>query len=265
MSFADQQQFIDAVRKANQGLLVSKSDLQPCVLALNRLAMSDMLAALSAVRHIDREYVAGAAPDVIGEERTTRINWAVMVVEDREIRDFGLPLDQVNDGREYLGCTRLDDAGVRGIIHAALDHARMRAHTDPDYRSDACCGPVEYAWLKILVKERRKPGHSLKSNLAAAAHYMLARYHVCAAKATVWQMKAIADAYDAKKRLAIARGDLELRSIGLTANRPFPPDFAIADWAGKGAQDGEHDRIRCNSEAPPPIIAPDVNKTEWGE
>jgi len=266
MSTADQQQFIDAVKKANEGsFFFLKSNLKPAVHALSRLAMFDMLPALTAVRSIDRDNVSIVARDVLSREATTRISWAIWVVDGREIRDFGLPLDQVNDGREYMGCTRLDDAGAQKIIDDALSRAKIEAVTVDPYKSDTCCGPVGYAWVKILVKERQKPGNSLISNLAAAAHYMLARYHVCAAKATVWQMKTVIAGYDVKKRTVIARGDPELRSMALTSNRPFPPDFAIENWAGKGAEDGERDRLRCNSAASRPLIAPTVNNTEWGE
>lgn len=239
--------------------------LKPAVQALSRLAMSDMLPALSAVSSIDRDNVARVAREVVDAEASKRINWATWVIQGREIRDFGLPLDQVNDGREFLGCTRLDDAGVQRIIDDALARAGIESAGDPDFNSDSCCGAVAYAWVKILVVKRRAhPDASLISNLAAAAHYMLARYHVCAAKATQLQMKAIVAAYDVKKRMVIVGGDPELRSMGLTSSRPFPPDFAIANWAGKGTEDGEADRLRCNSKASQPLIAPTVNNVEWG-
>jgi hypothetical protein len=111
------------------------------------------------------------------------------------------------------------------------------------------------------VNQRRLPGASLIANLAAAAHYMLARYHVCAAKAAAWQMKIVIDGYDAKKRGLIADGDRDLKKIALTGNRPFPPDFAIRNWANKGADDGEVDRLRCNSKAIRSVF-PDVNGQE---
>lgn len=200
----------------------------------------------------------------LSPEATKRINWALWVVDGREIRDFGLPDDQVNDGREYLGCTRLDDAEVQKLIDGALSRAKVAVVGDKAYEGEPCCGVLRYAWLKVLVPQRQEPGKSLISNLAAAAHYMLARYHVCQAKASQWQMKAIVEGYDVKKRVAIARGDTELKSMALTTNRPFPPDFAIANWAKNGAVDGEKDRLRCNSTASPPIIAPNVNQKEWG-
>ena len=189
---------------------------------------------------------------------------ALKVIVDREIED-GLPDDQVNDGREFLGCTRLGDTGVKQIITDSLTQARAAIRGNPAYSSQPCCGEFSYAWVKVLVPKRRVPGASLISNLAAAAHYMLARYHVCAAKATVRQMKFVIEGYDAKKRLAIANGDPDLKSIGLTGNRPFPPDFAVRAWADRGAADGEKDRLRCNPSQPLPIIAPTINRSEWGE
>jgi hypothetical protein len=119
--------------------------------------------------------------------------------------------------------------------------------------------------IKILVKLRQQPGNSLISNVATGAHYMLARYHVCSAKATPFQMREVIEGYDAKKRLVITGGDPEMKSMALTGNRPFPPDFAIANWAVKGTVDGDMDRLRCNSNASRPLIAPTVNNTEWGE
>jgi hypothetical protein len=154
---------------------------------------------------------------------------------------------------------------VQKIIDDALNRARTEAPADPKYKSDSCCGPVAYAWIEILVKQRQQLGNSLISNLAAAAHYMLARYHVCSAKATPFQMREVIEGYDIKKRLAISRGDPELRSMALTKNRPFPPDFAIAGWADKGTVDGDRERLRCNADASRPLIAPTVNNTEWGE
>ncbi len=53
--------------------------------------------------------------------------------------------------------------------------------------------------------------------------------------------------------------------MALTANRPFPPDFAIRKWSYKGAEDGDGDRVRCNADKPQPLIAPTVNQSEWGE
>jgi len=189
---------------------------------------------------------------ILGSAAFSRIMFALRVIEQKEIQDFGIPEDQVNDGREFLNCTRLDDDGVKNKINEALTTARGQIG------GGTCCEAVGRAWMPILVRQRQaivngKPP-SLIANLAAAAHYMLARYHVCAAKVVLWQMKATIDAYDADKRLHIATGDTNLGGIGITKNPPFPPDFGIRRWAYKGADDGEADRLRCNSsEIRPPI------------
>jgi hypothetical protein len=91
---------------------------------------------------------------------------------------------------------------------------------------------------------------------------MLARYHSSAAKAWPHHLRVIIDDYDEKKRMLIAKGDQEMRGIALTGNRPFPPDFAIREWAYKGVDDGERDRARCNSKAIRSPF-PDVNGQEY--
>lgn len=265
MGIADQKQFIDAVAKAKGGpmslfhdQLSYSDDWVAAFGACNRLAMFDMLPAMAAVPPIDSGgsclnwLVRVGVEKGLGEGAIKRITFAEDVVENREIEDQGLPNDQVNDAREFLGCTRLDDDGVRRFINDALGRAGT---------GGACCQAVHDAWVPILVNQRRVPGGSLISNLAAAAHYMLARYHVCAAKAYAWQMKVIIDGYDDNKRRLIAGGDRDLKQIALTGNRPFPPDFAIRNWAYKGADDGEADRVKCNSKAIRPVI-PDVNGQE---
>ena len=264
MSVMDQWQFLDAVHRASSKFLPEVEDWAPAIHALNRLAMFDMLPALNATTPLERWMLTQHATQFIGPVAAHRITWALKVIVGREIED-GLPTDQTNDGREYLGCTRLVDTGVKQIISNSLAQATVAVRGNPAYSSQPCCGEFAYAWVKVLVARRRVPGGSLISNLAAAAHYMLARYHVCSAKATVGQMKFVVEAYDAKKRLAIALGDPDLKSIALTGNRPFPPDFAIRAWADRGAGDGEKDRLRCNASQPPPIIAPTINQSEWGD
>jgi len=93
---------------------------------------------------------------------------------------------------------------------------------------------------------------------------MLARCKVCSADARQLQMEKAIEYYDEKKRWKIRGGDKELRSLGLTRNRPFPPDFRISAWAVKGAHDGEMDRLRCNSKAWRPAIIPNI-QGEVGE
>ncbi len=268
MSVADQKQFLDAVARAKGGpmtifhdQLSYSEEWVAAFHAANRLAMFDMLPAFAATSPIDSGgsclnwLVVVGIQKSLGEGAINRVQFAKNVVESREIEDRGLPEDQVNVAREFLGCTKLDDDGVRRAINDALNRAGAGRAGMP------CCQAVGQAWSPILVQQRRVPGGSLIANLAAAAHYMLSRYHVCAAKASQFQMKIVIDGYDDKKRKLIVDGDKDLKGIALTGNRPFPPDFAIRKWAYKGADEGEADRLRCNSEAWRPVI-PDVNGQE---
>src|SRR5262249_24032021 len=76
---------------------------------------------------------------------------------------------------------------------------------------------------------------SAKVVLAAAAHYMAARYAVCSGMATLSMMNINIAGYEDLKRAKIRAGDRELSSVALNkGSRPFPPDFAVASWAYKG-------------------------------
>lgn len=285
MSEIDQKQFLDAMArvkaKGSHGIIIDdlyttwygspKDEWVPALHAINKLAMYDMLPALEAITFEERQWLIWAEQNkhVIGDASLKRIMAARFIVEHREIADHGLPEDEVNDGRQYLGCTRLDKVGVQQAIDAALARAKVAiANGEPgtEYATLGsaecqCCGEIRVAWTPILVHQRRVPGASLIANLAAAAHYMLARFHVCSGKASKWGMDRTVDGYDEKKRGAISNGDRDLRSMALTGNRPFPPDFAIRSWAYKGAEDGEVDRLRCNPNADVNWI-PDVNGQE---
>ena len=259
MGVVDQKQFADAVAQAKAvGQIVALGDhnsrREEWVAALrvcDRLAMADILAALWAMNPSgkeDMQLLLAVATHrkltLISRELADRIEFAITVVSECEIQDFGLPDDQVNDGRQFLGCTRLDDDGVRKEIHIALSLARPGPTWRPD---EPCCGRYKAAWIDVLVPQRKLPGRSLNANLAAAAHYMLARYHVCAAHAWPSQMKVVIDGYDLEKSRLIAKGDRDLKGLEITpGSRPFPPDFAVRNWAYIGADDGVHDRMRCN-------------------
>lgn len=278
MSVADQKQFTDAVAHAKAGfwggsMRMMTDDWKAALHACSRLAMPDMLQALGAIASEDRRFLLTDAPrnpravipthivpsddrmKILGPGAFARVLFATDVIEYGEIEDHGLPEDQVNDGRVFLGCTRMDEAGVREAINDALGRARATS------TGGSCCEAIAKAWMPILVNQRRVPGGSLIANIAAAAHYMLSRYHVCVAKASQWQMKTVIDGYDANKRFHIATGDRDLKGVALTGNRPFPPDFGIRNWAYRGADEGEVDRLRCNSKASTPLL-PDVNGQE---
>jgi hypothetical protein len=271
MGAQDQQLFIDAVARARAGGHVnfigdpysSSESWVSALFACNRMAMFDILPALKAINPEGKDDIEFLT--VVEDNRKTlgggtdRIKFAYAVVTRREIEDRGQPDDQVNDGREFLGCTRLDDTRVQAEIQGAL------RRVGSGRAGDSCCGAITGAWLDDLVPQRQAPGKSLISNVAAAAHYMLSRSHVCSARASVWGMKQVIDEYDAKKRRAISGGDKDLKGMALTGNRPFPPDFAMRKWAYKGADDGFIDWQRCNSTKIPPFIPNVKGVPEGGE
>jgi len=161
MSGADQKQFTDAVAKAkaDQGFLggTNYDDWTAALQACNRLAMLDLLPALESLdpRDVIQLQTLEAQKNVIGERGAKRTWFARTVVWGREIEDQGLPDDQVNDAREFLGCTRLDVGGVQQIINHALNTAGALNS------AGTCCGAVGAAWSPILVNQRRLPGASL--------------------------------------------------------------------------------------------------------
>lgn len=278
MGELDRKQFRDAVTDVKKARL--GEDWTPVMTPLLRLAMFDMLPVLAALSPADRARLRTAA-DTLGRrvsaEAWKRLMFAFMVVDNREIVDYGLPHDQVNDGRVFLGCTPLDDDGVRREIALAESEARAMisgGYNDPDGGCNAaraktdegqCCGVTLVAWEVVLVGKRRQfAGASQISNLAAAAHYMLAKWHVCAGRARRWQMNTVIEGYDDSKRYAIANGDKNLATVAITpGNNPYPPDFAIRAWAQQGSADGEQDHLRCNKNAKPPLVFPTVTDKEY--
>ena len=131
MGITDQKQFTDAVARARAGGHInfsgdpySRSDEWVAALhACNRLAIFDMLPAIQTINQtnlLDFLTVVEDNQNLIGQGAAQRIKFACYVVRGREIEDRGVPDDQVNDGREFLGCTRLDDGGVRQQIDSAL-------------------------------------------------------------------------------------------------------------------------------------------------
>lgn len=67
--------------------------------------MLDLLPAFESMdpRDVIQLQTVEAQKNVIGERGAKRIWFVRTVVWGREIEDQGLPVDQVNDGREFLG------------------------------------------------------------------------------------------------------------------------------------------------------------------
>src|ERR1700723_191192 len=115
MSGADQKQFTDAMAKAkaDQVFLVAPTmKIGPWHFKLVTGWRCSTCCPLSSRWIARRDSVANrheAQKNVIGERGAKRIWFARSVVWGREIEDQGLPDDEVNDGREFLGWTQSRD------------------------------------------------------------------------------------------------------------------------------------------------------------
>ena len=138
----------------------------------------------------------------------------------------------------------VDDATVQQLIAQALAAAGPATE---------CCDQTERAF-RDLQKRRQRPGNSLDLNLAAAEHYLFARWMVCSGAVSAMQMRAIVVGYDLKKALDRLRGKANAEQV--TANPVSRPDAGVVRWglAGVGAGGADHDR--CNKTVSPPIWRP---------
>jgi len=116
--------------------------------------------------------------------------------------------------------------------------------------SDPCCGRLGKAF-RMLQAQRQVPGQSLNMPLAAAEHYMFARFMVCAGAVSPTQMRALVVGYDLKKALDKARGNPDKEQV--TANPVSPPSLDVVKWGLKGVSEGSADHDRCNAKLKPPL------------
>src|SRR5262249_26267549 len=124
-----------------------------------------------------------------------------------------------------------------------------RAMANPG-NGDACCGQVEVAF-RSLQSARRVPGASLDIDLAAAEHYLFARFMVCRGAVSAVQMRALVIGYDAKKWIDRARGDPN--ATATTSNPVSPPALEVVRWGLAGVNEGSSDHDRCNAGVDPPF------------
>src|SRR5882672_8524642 len=105
----------------------------------------------------------------------------------------------------------VNDTRVQEIINDALVRFSGEA---------GCCEAFTRAF-RYLQSKRRIPGGSLDEDLAAAEHYMFARYAVCTALVSQSQMEAMAVGYNTVKGLVRLVPVLE-RKMRTTANPTAP-------------------------------------------
>ena len=118
------------------------------------------------------------------------------------------------------------------------------------------------AWL-ALKKHRGVPELSSEEDLAAAEHYLFARYAVGSAQVSGSQMSAQAVAYGGIKATAQGLDGLIGKPVfePLMRNKKEVPTSAASAgqvlWGLQGVSDGDKDRQQFNSHKDPPIFNPD--------
>ena len=135
----------------------------------------------------------------------------------------------------------VNDANVSAIVARALANPGD---------ADMCCGKVGIGF-RALQAARQVPGASLDMDLAAAEHYLFARWMVCTGTVSPTQMKALVVGYDVKKWIDKFRG--KPNATAVTTNPVSPPDSGVVRWGLKGATEGTADHDRCNAKMKPPI------------
>ena len=136
----------------------------------------------------------------------------------------------------------INNATVQRIINDEL----ARYGSEP-----GCCGAVNRAFRE-LQRRRRLPGGSVDENLAAAEHYMFARWMVCEGTVSVTQMRAMVVGYDTLKILGFGR------LMQTTSNPTAPGSTAAMQWGLNGVNDGDAQHTRCNSSVVPPTFNSDA-------
>jgi hypothetical protein len=135
-----------------------------------------------------------------------------------------------------------NDANVQRIITDAIGTASDDG--------DPCCGRLGNAF-RALQAQRQQPGHSLDLDLAAAEHYMFARWMVCTGFVSPTQMRVLTSGYDLKKRLDRLLGSPNREQV--TSNPVSPPDRDVVRWGHLGVDAEAVDHDVCNAGTKPPL------------
>ncbi len=116
-----------------------------------------------------------------------------------------------------------DDGAVAGIIDGALGRGRSAAYPTSELEND---------WYQVRARREKSDGSNCcDPNLAAAEHYLWARYEVANRDHSPFEMKAMVWGYGYFKFL-----------VPKTGICPKSPDTqGSRDWGYKGADDGSSD------------------------
>ena len=126
---------------------------------------------------------------------------------------------------------------------------KIVAATLAKHPSGGCCDQVCAAW-KELYDIRNFTSHPYgKVEVAIAEHYLYARCKVCSVEYSKFQMDLMVKGYDAAKRFGFSK------YVKSNPDNPTTsPTPEALRWGLKGVEDGEKDRVSCNSRATPPTF-----------
>jgi hypothetical protein len=134
--------------------------------------------------------------------------------------------------RSYTMADQVVDAVVRSIIHASLAK-------EPTRSGETIVHRVSRAFRAL--QKRRREVEPLNINLAAAEHYMYARF--LAGLTGDPTVRLAPTLYGLKKRLYFALGIQD--KMATTGNPVLPPNSAVEHWGKVGATDGLTDYTRA--------------------
>ena len=117
------------------------------------------------------------------------------------------------------------------------------------------------AWIQ-LSDRRCEPGRSTDLDLAAAEHYLLARYLVASGEVGEAQMSVIAEGYYGKKFWDSAFANSS--TVTVTSNPVSQLDLGVVAWGVVGAKHGAADHARHHVSRSPPFWRP-VDELPLGE
>lgn len=133
--------------------------------------------------------------------------------------------------RVFMGLFSFDDQKVQNYINNALAANLFRKSFEARLLG---------AFNELYAQRGREDPNDENLELAAAEHYMFARYEVYSGEMPATVMRAATVGYDAMKTVGLFPGTFAIRkAIGHSWTRPSTD---IIRWGLKGCQDGEMNR-----------------------
>ena len=135
----------------------------------------------------------------------------------------------------------------------SFDNNKVQAYIDKAMTSNNTYKPIgnqlEMAWSEIYMKRENEDPNSNDDELAAAEHYLYARWQVCTGKTWEWVMVTRTFGYDVAKLLGYVPVVLLIRKIA-GHSWAWPSTKSISwglDGCNHGAQDKAAECVRQNS------------------